>query len=147
MNEKKQSANWNIAAIHWLISGFVIPLILNLTISLVLVLVFGEDFIKKNMTLAASASILYSPLISWLSVMYSARYVNKKYIIKNSNEIAKLATLYLVIVGGGFRIFQIIGGSGLSVELIGFVLAIIVFYIASKKYIRTSDALTQQQGV
>lgn len=141
--KKKQSASWYIAATHWLTSGFVIPLILTFIIVLVLGLVFGKN-LESSATLIAFASILYSPLVYWLGVMYSARYVNKKYDIKDSNEIAKLATLYLVVVGGGYRIFQIINGSGLTVEHIGFVLTVIVFYIASKKYIRSSDAVIQQ---
>lgn len=145
MNEKKQSAAWNIAATHWLTSGFVVPLILTFVIVLVLGLVFGQG-LENSATLIAFASILYSPLVYWLAVMYSARYVNKKYFIKDSNEIAKLATLYLVVVGGGFRLLQIISGYGLTIEHIGFILAVIVFYIASKKYIRTSD-LVAQQGV
>lgn len=142
MNEKKQSASWNIAATHWLTSGFVIPLILTFVVVLVLGLVFGEN-LKNNANVIAFASILYSPLIYWLGVMYSARYVNKKYFIKDSNEIAKLATLYLLVVGGGYRIFQIVNGSGLTVEHIGFVLAVVAFYIASKKYIRSSESVVQ----
>lgn len=143
MNEKKQSASWNIAATHWLTSGFVIPFILTFVIALILGFVFGKD-IGEGATLIAVASIIYSPLVYWLGVMYSARYVNKKYFIKDSNEIAKLSTIYLIVVGGGFRLFKIINGSGLTVEHIGFILAVVAFYIASKKYIHTTDAATQQ---
>jgi hypothetical protein len=143
MNEKKQSASWYIAATHWLTSGFVVPLILNILISLVLGLVFGGD-LKNKITLIAFVSIIFSPLIYWSGVMYSARYINKKYIIKNSNEIANLATIYVLIVGGGYRLFQIIQGSGLTLEHISFILGVIAFYIASKKYIQTSETITQQ---
>jgi len=135
---KKNSASWNIAATHWLTSGFVVPLILSFVIIFILKIIFGKD-IESGATLIAFASIIYLPVVYWLGVMYSARYVNKKYFIESSNEIAKLATIYLIIVGGGLRLLQTINGSGLIMDNIGFILAVIVFYIASKKYIKNSN--------
>ncbi|OGF63120.1 hypothetical protein A2662_02450 [Candidatus Giovannonibacteria bacterium RIFCSPHIGHO2_01_FULL_45_33] len=148
MPEKKKSASWYIAATHWLTSGFVIPFILTFVIALILGLIFGAD-VTKGASLIALSLIVYMPLIYWLGVMYSARYINKKYFIENKNEIAKLATLYLAIVGGGFRVLQILNGSGLTFEHIGFFLAIIAFYIASKKYIYNTATIdtTPQNSV
>lgn len=145
MPEKKKSASWYIAATHWLTSGFVIPLILTFVIALIFGLIFGKDAIKEARLIAFSL-IIYMPLIYWLGVMYSARYINKKYFIEDSNEIAKLATLYLTLVGGGFRLIQIFNDSKVTFEHVGFVLAIIAFYIASKKYIRNTIGDTAVQN-
>lgn len=144
MSERKQSASWYIAATHWLTSGFVIPLLFTLAISLILGLIFGKSLENKT-TLITFASIIYSPLIYWLGIIYSARYINKKYFIKDGGEIAILSTLYLVVVGGGYRLFKIINGSPLTIEHLGFLLVVIIFYIASKKYIHTT-AITAQQN-
>ena len=135
---KKHSASWNIAATHWLTSGFAIPFVLTLIITLIIKVIFNKD-VDSATALIVSVSVIYLPLVYWLGVMYSARYINKKYFVENSNEIAKLSTIYLIVVGGGFRLFQIINGSGLTIELIGFVLAVIVFYLASRKYIKNSN--------
>lgn len=139
---KKQSAAWYIAATHWLTSGFVIPLISTFIIGSIIFLVFKKDPETAG-TVFDFASIFYYPLVAWLGVMYSARYINKKYIIKNSSEIVKLSTLYIIVLGGGYRLFQIINTYNLKGEYIGFILAVVAFYIASKKYIRTSDIINQ----
>ena len=151
MNEKKQSASWNIAATHFLTSGLAIPFILNIIFALVLVLVFGKDFIENNATLVVFISILYMIAVTWFSVMYSARYVNKKYIIKDNNEVAKLATLYFVVILGGFRIFNLINLPSVTtieyVGVTGLIFDVIVFYIASKKYLHSSNVSVPQPNV
>ncbi|MBI4252965.1 hypothetical protein HY623_02160 [Candidatus Uhrbacteria bacterium] len=143
MSEEKQSARWYVAATHWLTGGVVPSFILYFIMVAVLRLGFGEN-IERGVDLLAFVYLLLMPLVYWLGAMYSARYVNKKYIITDSGEVAKLATLYLVVVGGGYRIFQMIAGSEFTVEHASFVLAVIAFYIASKKYIHSSGAVVQQ---
>lgn len=147
MSERKESSSWYIAATHWLTSGFVIPLILTFLIVLILGFIFGESAAEdSSTTIIALASLIYTPLVYWLGVMYSARYVNKKYVIRNSKEIANLATVYLLVVGGGFRLLQILGGGDFTFEHISFLLVLVVFYLASRKYIKnTSDVMATQQ--
>lgn len=141
MIEKKQSEDWNIAVTHWLTSGLAIPFVVGIIFFLGLTAIFNNSETTGN--IIGFIFLFFSPIIYWLGVMYSARYINKKYFIKNSNKIAKLATIYILIIGGGYRLFQIINGSGLTLEHISFIPSVVAFYIASKKYIRTSDTIVQ----
>ncbi len=149
MHGKRQLASRRIAVIHLLISSFVVPMIIIAIWAVVLELVF--TILGKNSESKASLigflPILYLllvPLISWIGVMYSARVINKTYFIKDSDEIAKLATIYFLVTSGGYKLFQIIKGSGLTISVIYILLATFVLYIASKRYIHSSDVTNQQ---
>lgn len=139
MVNKKQAATWNIAATHWLTAGFAIPFIVGFIGAIFLGLVFNVESLKEMKVLISLATVIYLPLIYWFGVMYSARYINKKYIIKDVKEITQLATVYLIIVGGGLRAFRIINETGFAFEDIGFIFAVIAFYIASNKYIHSES--------
>lgn len=135
MENKKQSASWNIAATHWLTSGFVVPFIIN-----IVVLYTFRGLGKAALPLTWIVLIL-PPIVYWLGVMYSASYINKKYIITNSNEIALLSTIYLVVIVGGFRTIGWMRSDleSILIDVAIFVISVIVFYFASKKYIKNTQ--------
>jgi hypothetical protein len=131
MKEKKNSADWYIAATHWLTATFtmvVFAVVLGIILSLV----------TQNPTVVLLGFIILYPLMMWLAVKYSARYLDKTYIIKNANQIVILSTIYIVIVGGGIRVMDFISNGIITPDHIGFALAIIVFYFASRKYIKNN---------
>lgn len=139
MKSKKESADWYIAATHWLTAGFAIPFVLALVLGIPLTLILG----KENITLLAFAFIILSILSIWLGVIYSSKYLNKTYIIKNADQIVILSTIYLVLVGGGFRVYKFIQTGVFTYEYIGFAIGIIIFYFVSKKYIKNNSAAVQ----
>lgn len=140
MKEKKQSANWNIAATHWLTSGFAIPFLMTLVIGIPLVILIGE---KNIVPLAIASQIVYFFSI-WLGVIYSSKYIAKTYIVNDKDKIANLSTIYLIIIGGGFRLYNFLT-KGIDIEFIinacGFVVVVLIFHILSKKYLKNTEAI------
>jgi hypothetical protein len=130
MKEKKVSADWYIAATHWLTT-----LITATVGSVLFVLLFT---ITGNPLIVFIASMIAWPFMVWLGIIYSVRYLNKSYIIKNPNQIVILSTIYLVIVAGGFRLYEFMQTGVIQMEYISFVVGVIIFYFLSKKYLKES---------
>lgn len=131
MKPKKASADWYIAATHWLttmIAGAV----------LIFIVVFIIALLTDNSTVYLITDIILTPLIMWPAVIMSANFVNKTYVITDANRIATLSFVYLLVVGVGYRVIGFLKTGVFSPSYIGFILALIVFYFASKKYIRVS---------
>jgi uncharacterized membrane protein YbjE (DUF340 family) len=138
---KKESPAWNIAATHFL-TATIIPFLISLATGFVLR--------STGMDIGSVATMLLSNLIwvigIWAGVMYSANYLAEHYIITDANKIINLSTtyrfiLFLLFIGGG--LFMASSQADTSVDKTGLaftvsfaVIGIIVFYLASKKYIK-----------
>lgn len=138
MNPKKQSANWYIAATHYLTAGFVVPLIGMLILGFIIVsipLELGSMMLGVIM-FVASITLVY------FGVMYSSRYVNKTYIILNPQSIVNLSTTYIVVVTIIRFLAKNNAGTLTDINIIlsiaQEVIILIVFYLASKKFIKAS---------
>lgn len=145
MKEKKQSANWNIAATHYLTAGFAIPFVLSLVLGIPMVLLLGSEGVAVNI-----GNIVIVPLIVWLGVMYSAKYVNKTYVINDSQKVITLATVYLVVIAGGLQMRAALMANFDIVSILGMVRVIVmagVFYVASKKYVHNTTTEETQSAV
>ena len=128
MKEKKQSKNWNIAATHYLTAGFAIPFIINLVLGFPITTLIGED----NQTLLTFTTSIIWIFGIWPGVIYSANYVNKTYIIKNSGNIVKLATIYFGVLNGVVGLlFLPLSITNLIIHALSFIVGITVFYILS----------------
>ncbi len=143
MKERKQSKDWYIAATHWLTAGFAIPFIIALVVGIPAIALIG-----KNNTIVLTIIMSAVWILSiWLGVMYAAKYVNKTYIVKNNENIAKLATIYLGVLGGGYRLINLSKGITTEsiIDIVFFVVGVTIFYTLSKKYIKNSEVATTQQ--
>ncbi|MFH1657186.1 MAG: hypothetical protein ABH919_01850 [bacterium] len=130
MKEKKQSKDWYIAATHWLTAGFAVPFLVRLLVTLPLA------FVVKNSELLVVSIYAVELLAIWLGVMYSAGYINSTYIIKDSDNIVKIATIYIVVVA-----FLNLMISEISlINVVFLVTSIIIFNVASKKYIHNTES-------
>jgi|SRR3989344_119740 len=136
---KKVSANWYIAATHYLTAGFVVPFIGGLIVAVAL----GQLKITDATTVQA-ISFIASLAFIYLGVLYASRYVNKTYSINDPRPIVNLATIYLVVLRGGFlaALLSLAVQNGAQIDSLlatfGFVeilISAILFYILSKKYI------------
>ena len=143
MNDKKEAKDWYIAASHFLTAGFVVPFILGFVLRFLALAVIGEH---NQLTWNIIISIIWILSIG-LGVIYSSRYVNKKYIIRSEN-IAKLATIYFVILVGGYRLFQAlqrmtegltISRANQIIEGATFLIGAVIFYQLSEKYIKDNE--------
>ncbi|QQS16182.1 MAG: hypothetical protein IPK84_02410 [Candidatus Moraniibacteriota bacterium] len=138
MKEKKQSANWNIAATHYLTSGLAMPFLVALVLGIPTFLLIGKD--DALLVVIANSALWFLGI--WLGVRYSAKYLAKTYIVNDSNKVIKLATIYAAVLGGLFRINKMDKGISLemAVDFILFVGIVIAFYLFSKKYVHNTPA-------
>ncbi len=131
--EKKLSANWYIAATHYLTAGFVVPIVFGLIVALFLKATAMEIPIDY-------LNLVLSPLVVFLGVLYSQKYVNKTYVITNAQKIVALSTAYVVILRGIFEMLRF-AKDGFGVHTVTFALVVIVFYVFSKKYIQNTPVI------
>jgi hypothetical protein len=139
MKEKKISGDWYIALTHFITSGIVIMIFY----------VVAQYFLFFTENKMIYVNIIGSPLLFILGlilgVIYSAKYITKAYVIKNSQKIAKLSTIYWIFLGGIDRLYKfmnITNNEELKYVIIGFIFLIIesiIFYTFSKKYIKVSE--------
>lgn len=139
---KKQSANWYIAATHYLTAGFVIPFIGGLALG------FVHYFIvlPQSDILALAISAVESAILICLGVVYGARFVNRRYVITDASKIVKLATIYYVVLASVGWAASLLFLSLVPVEqgviatgITSSVVNIGLFYILSKKYIQSGQ--------
>jgi len=91
---KKEVKDWYISATHYLTSGFIIPFFVGLLAFVIIFYTAGEENFPK---FVLPLSFLW--LVSlWFGVIYSSKYLEKTYIIKNSDKIINLSTLYFLII-------------------------------------------------
>lgn len=143
MKEKKKSANWNIAATHYLTAGFAIPFVLSLVLGIPMVILLGKDGLALNI-----ANTILGAFIIWPGVIYSAKYVNKTYIIKDSQKVITLAMIYMIVIAGGLQLRSSVIANFDVASILGIVRVVamvMVFYVTSKKYIKNTDELVVAQ--
>ena len=131
MKEKKMSADWYVAATHYLTAGFVMPLLIGIIASAVIMLLPVLEVISMPL------SLVLSLLSIWFGVWYSAGYLKKTHIIKDPNKIIKLSTIYLVVIQFLYCIYLALAQDIVlaGIQLVSLVIMALIFYFASKKYI------------
>lgn len=147
-SEKKQSSDWLIAANHWFTAGFLASVVARWLIIYLLVMamvyLFPEFqilallFSPRGGALLALCTI---PLSLWLGVRYSARNINKKYVIRDSNKIIKIALAYLVLFWlVVYPYFWDTDSDTINraLRVIALVVGAAVFYTTSKKHIKNT---------
>ena len=140
MKEKKQASSWYIAATHWL-TVIITSYIFGIIVVLLLISIFK---IEEDGVFAGILDSLLLVVIIYFSVRYTAKFINKRYIIENSKKVVNLATIYLLIIPGISRIYSLFTEGFDLVSIIGFiafVVILIIFYITSKKYIRSNTTV------
>ena len=141
MKEKKVSPDWYIAATHWLTAGFVIPFVAGVILGILLAALADNNItILLNVNTFLVVSTILDMVILWLGVIYASKYLEKTYVINNAKKIVMLATIYFIIIDGGFIVFKFVQSGVFNYEyIIGFILKVVVFYLASKKYIKNNS--------
>ncbi len=129
MKKRKKSANWYVAATHYLTSGFVVPFLIYL-VSGFTIMPFVESLNSFALNIATRAII--GILAIWLGIMYSARYLRKAYIIDNESKekVVNLSTIYFAVLSAPSFIL-----AGQFFALIPLALVVFLFYKLSYKYI------------
>jgi hypothetical protein len=136
MKTKKASAEWYTAATHWLTS-LIMATILGVVLFILIIIVGGDNQIAILL-----ANVIVLPITMYLAVKYSAGYVNKTYIITKADMIVNYSTIYTLIIAGGYRVYTFLKTGIFTYEYVGFIIAFVVFYVASKKYIKNNSNQT-----
>jgi hypothetical protein len=139
MKEKKQSANWYIAATHYLTAGFAMPFVIGLIVGLPLAFLFKDG----NLLILSLLSGVVWIFSVWAGVLYSSKYLNKTYIIKNSAKIIKLATIYFVVIRGIYWFLKVNDIPSLIINWIFVAIGAYVFYSVSKKHVYNTENIAQ----
>jgi len=142
MKQKKQSADWYIAATHYLTAGFVLPLIIGLIAGFIIVFL---GILEGALTYNIIIFVVFV-LSIWLGIIYSSGYINKTYIIKDVSAISRLSTIYFVLI---FLIRIVIFRDDMLVvvfNVVELILGAVLFYSLTNKYIKKSDVIESQPG-
>ena len=143
--KKKITQDWQIALIHWLIAGIAMPFLFSLIFGMTIINVI-ESF-GVIVWLAILGEVIKFFLI-WISIIYSAKYISKMFIIKNSLNVVRLATIYLTIFVGGFRLIFFDGSDEINyilsvIHLLSLLVIAPFFYFSSKNYIKNSGEVKE----
>jgi len=131
---KKEVKDWYISATHYLTSGFIIPFFVGLLAFVIIFYTAGEENFPKFVL-----HLRFLWLVSlWFGVIYSSKYLEKTYIIKNSDKIINLSTLYFLIIGILYRMYNFSLEVDYFIDFLFFFVAVLVFYFASKKYLKNN---------
>jgi hypothetical protein len=147
--KKKQAPEWQIAFLHWLFAGFVMPFLFSG--------IFGHIVkgIVENFGVIVWFAILGEAVkffIIWVSIVYSGKFLTKTFIIKDKEKIVRLATIYLFVVVGGFRLLffkssDVINYVFSFMHIISLLVIVPFFYGLSRNYIKNSNEVIEDEEV
>lgn len=137
MKKKKKMKDWQIALVYWLLAGVPAPFLFSA--------IFGHIMkgIAENFGVIVWLSILGEVVkffLIWVSIIYSAKFINKKFIIKNNINIVNISTALLFIFLVIFRIIffdtsDLMGYIFSSMHFISLLVITPFFYFFSKNQI------------
>ncbi|MDO9231209.1 MAG: hypothetical protein Q7U36_01860 [bacterium] len=137
MKKKKKISDWQIALVHWLLAGIFAPFLFSA--------IFGQIVkgIANNFGVIVWLAILGEAVkffLVWTSIIYSAKFINKTFVIKNNINIVRISTIYLCVFLVVFRILFFDGSSVMnyifsSMHLVSLLVVIPFFYFFSKNQI------------
>lgn len=139
---KKIASNWYIAATYYLTAGFAIPFLFSLLFVVLVFTFFPEWLVGENKIMFFISGTLVGVLGTWLGVMYSAKYIGKKYKIEDKDKIVLFSILYLIVLTAIYYSYSIISGKitlGFDFffyNLVPIIIRTLIFFIASKKYVK-----------
>lgn len=148
---QKKSSNWYIAATHYLTAGFAIPFVIGLIASF-LIRAGASVFLTAPLLLTLFL-LLVRVLAIWLGTKYSANYLKKAYIIENKDKVVNLAVIYFFVlnlvyvfiqIAGGIGFVEKVSGADMAYSLVSMIVAGFLFYVFSKRYVKTTEASATQ---
>ena len=116
---RKQLKDYYIAFIHYLIAGIVIPFMTYLVIGYPTLLLLakknsGTGIVGITEKIARSIDVETAITMSiiwllgiWFGIICSTKYINKTYIIRNNKNIARLSTIYFVVLGSIYKLYRL----------------------------------------
>ncbi|MEX0668262.1 MAG: hypothetical protein WD061_00800 [Candidatus Saccharimonadales bacterium] len=106
--ENKPKQLWHMACAHWYIGGFALPL--AIAIIAVMITVAAGWMPDELPTTAGqfigllAVGVVFYVVTFTISTYTSAKIINKRYSVKDSDQLSKLATIYTLITGAAVTI-------------------------------------------
>ena len=146
MKEKKKAKNWYIAATHYLIAGFVVPFLGTITFITIidsLLPMFGITMPIMFWSVEEFVRTIYLLPFVYFGVLYSSKFIKKRYFIQNANKIIRLSAIYAVVsvlvfnaliymFPDGYTVTALFLTMNISAQL----MLVAIFYFTSKKFIK-----------
>ena len=147
MKKKIKTKDWQIALIYWMLAGIFAPFLFSA--------IFGHIVkgIANNFGMIVWLAIIGETLkffLVWISIIYSARFITKTFIIKNNINIVRISTFILCLSLVSFRIFffdssDLMGYIFSLMHIISLLVITPFFYFFSKKQIGSTDKLIENE--
>jgi len=145
-SHRKNSSDLRVALRHSLIGGYFASFIIGIILATIML-----PFLKQGEVFTAVvAQFILLPIFTWVAVALSASVLNKKYYVEDRKRVINLSTLFLVLLYflGSILLAILVSGKladaidnledNVVLEIISYagdILWVIVFYIASRKYL------------
>lgn len=135
-----KKSNWYIGTVHFLTAGILVPFLISFAVSALLVLVLAQDTVLMQLL-----SFIVWNIALWLGIMYSARFIRKKFDNYSPERVAIEGVVYSGIIAlallayGVYVALSIPGaefnyvGAGLFVISAG--VSTVLFYYLSLHYL------------
>ena len=135
MTKKKELKSRDIAGMHWFIAGFAVPALVAIVVTIILSIMFKSD------SRVLAVMLLITELLSiWFGIKTSAKYLNKRYVIKKPKKVVQISTLLFILINGGYATWQMSKVGTVvfvGITVVHLLLNTILFYVLSRIYIRS----------
>jgi hypothetical protein len=149
MSEKLNRRYWDIAFTYWLMFGAIIPAIILYLFIFAVGSILMISGIEVNNFVESALNLILKPIAIWLVIQFIASgfYIGKQRFLESKSKIINSAAILVIVLNLLLIAYTHIGGVDLItlfVEILGLALSVVAFYFASKKYLPSTDTLSNE---
>lgn len=135
----KERSVATVAAIHWVLGYFLIPLVGGflgnfILVPIAFILSFGISVVQ--LVFLSAMGIAFA----WLGATISGRYVADHYVVADPSRVALIATGYGFVLGAFFRLASVLqngfNSTAFTIDVIAMVATLLVFYFVGRENLR-----------
>jgi hypothetical protein len=141
MNQKKKASNLIIAIVHAFISNLVF-IAIETSIAVILINLLEGLFpsipLSSLIYIVIAFEVVLILLIGWFGPLVGAQFIARKFIVTDKARITKYATLIILIIGGGYRLYGVFIMGDIFYQDFAYLISIFLFYFSSKKFLKNN---------
>jgi hypothetical protein len=141
MQGLRQSTEWKISALYYVIGGLFIPRGINLIYGLIMTRI--DEAFRFPIFVLVIMDFLVISLALWAGTSYSAKYIMQRYVIQDKIKITNKATIVFALIqlGGAGLLLAAQNVTAFGLVLLESIFATWLFYFLSNKYIGNTEFL------